>query len=106
MEAPKITINASATGANDGDRVIVASLRPRFRTCAMRGLARDPTEQGKLEMSATIDASGTVTAASITTNAGLAADTAACMVTAVRTKAFAAGAPRTIQLHIQTVKEN
>ena len=105
MEGPTIAVWTNVVSTNDPDRALAVSLKPRMRTCAMRGLALDPSELGKVVVSATLDASGNVTATSLTTNNGLAAGTAACMVTQARTKQFPAGAPRTVQIHIQTTRQ-
>jgi hypothetical protein len=106
LRSPNAVIAVNITGGAAGDERVVAMLRPRFRACANHALAINPTEQGKLVVTATVSASGDVTNATITTNGGLSEASAQCMLRGVKVAQFPAGAARTVTVAIAQTKQS
>jgi hypothetical protein len=88
------------TGAANGDERVVASLRPRLRSCANRGLAVDPTETGSAVVTIAVGANGEVTSSTVTKSTGLGAQTVACMARVFQPATFGAGAARALVVTI------
>jgi hypothetical protein len=104
--APQAVIAVNIVNGAPGDDRVAASLRPRFRACGNQALAQDPTQQGKLVVSAAIAANGDVNAVTIDSNSGLSASSAQCMLRAVRNASFPTGTARKIQIVIVQTKQS
>ncbi len=106
VQGPTADVQLHVQNGAAGDDRVVASLRPRFRSCANNGLKQDPNMQGKLVITATIAANGEVTSTSIAQNSGLLDSVAQCMSRGARNASFPAGAVRTIQIFVTQVKQS
>lgn len=80
---------ATFTGGTvpDADRV-VAGLRPRFRQCFQQGLNQNPKMAGKVAITAKIDPTGDVSAATGTPDATVDQSVASCMANVTRRATF------------------
>lgn len=106
VRGPTADVQVRVQNGAAGDDAVVVRLRPKFRSCANRGLSQDPNMQGKLVISVTIAATGDVTATAIAQNSGLSESVAQCMSRGARYAAFSAGAPHTVQIFVTQVKQN
>jgi hypothetical protein len=77
----------------DAERTIHDQIWPRVTRCYREALPADSAQQGRLVMLIRVDASGTVTDASIGANTGLSDAVAACAVNAARAARFPAHGP-------------
>jgi outer membrane biosynthesis protein TonB len=103
VRAPTATISTTVAGAVGDDERVIATMRARFRSCANKGLANDPTEQGKVTLSVTVDEKGDVTDSHVASNNGLGAGTAQCMAAGMRNPQFTAGTKRTLTIAVTSV---
>jgi hypothetical protein len=102
---PTAAVAVRVSGGVPGDDGVITAMNGRFRACADQALARDPSQRGRLVITVDIAAGGTVSNADVTTNIGLAAACADCMVRGVRHARFSAGAARKLTVAIdQTSK--
>lgn len=83
----------------DADDVI-ASLRPRFRTCYQRGLADDANQRGRLVINAVVSPKGDVVTATASQAEVLNAAVVTCIVDVVKSAHFTAPGGRGGQLKI------
>ena len=105
VRPPRANVTTTFTGAASGDERVIGAARPRLRNCANKGLVVDPTETGKAVVTIAVGANGDVTSSSVTSSAGLGAQTTACMASAFRIMTFPAGAARSIVVTIvQTIE--
>jgi len=72
---------------SDADRVI-ASLRPRFRQCYQTGLNTDPSQQGKVVITAKVGPNGEVDSANVSSNSGLSPQVAGCIAGVIKRAQF------------------
>lgn len=106
VRGPTAVIAVSLTGGASGDEHVATNFRPRFRACANQALAQDPSQQGRLVIVAAIGTNGDVRTADVSTNSGLSASSAQCMLRMVKNAQFPAGAARTVTLVINQTKQS
>jgi hypothetical protein len=102
---PTAIIQTTLAGASAGDERVIAMNKGRLRMCANQALKQDPTQQGKLVVTVAVAASGEVSSASVASNVGLSAQSAACMSATLRRVTFPAGSARTFTLAIVQTKD-
>jgi hypothetical protein len=105
-----VALGAATLGAGpqvtNADRSL-ARQRARFRVSYRKALATDPTQEGKVVLLIAVAADGSVSGASVVSNAGLAASTAASFVLAARSATFdPPGAPATVQVTLSCTKQD
>jgi hypothetical protein len=84
-----VTFVLSGSGApSDAAAVIRSVVVTRSRRCYQRGLSEDARQRGKLAVEMKVDAGGLVAAATVTSNRGLSASVAGCVVGAARQAKF------------------
>jgi hypothetical protein len=83
VEGPKAADpGIGATSASvpvNGLEATIAKLRPRFKACYQRGLAQDPTMQGKVTLNAKVGPNGEVAGVDTVANNGLSAEVVDCI---------------------------
>jgi hypothetical protein len=92
------TAPATLPIANADD--VIASLRPRFKTCYERGLATDRNQRGRLLLSASISPEGDVVSASPSNVEGLNNAVVGCMVGVLKGAHFSAPGGRGTTLQV------
>jgi hypothetical protein len=66
----------------------IAKLRPRFKACYQRGLAQDPTMQGKVTLNAKISPNGETSSVDVINNSGLSAEVVECIKGVIKRAEF------------------
>lgn len=110
VEGPKADAQpervAASVPISDVDRV-VAGLRPKFKSCYQKGLARDPNMAGRVVLATKVAPTGEVGKVDIASNTGLSPEVANCIAGALRDANFAApgGNGSTIQVPVTFVQQ-
>lgn len=105
VQGPKAVIATKVMGAVGGDERVIASTRPRLRSCANKGLQSDPNETGTAVVTVAVAANGEVTTSSVKSSSGLGGSTVACMASVFRHAAFDAGTSRSLVVTIVQTHE-
>jgi len=96
---PTAAIAVSSTGAVGTDDHVIATLKPKLRSCANQALRTDPTMTGTLVLSVLISASGDA-APTVASSTGLNGTVSSCMGAAFRSASFATGSSHTVTVKI------
>jgi hypothetical protein len=85
---------------SNAEAVIRSQIAPGAKACYQRGLAQDPTQQGKVVIFIKVGPSGEVETASPSSNTGLSATVASCIASVARRARFDPPGPTGSQLSV------
>jgi hypothetical protein len=85
---------------SNAEAVIRSQIAPAAKACYQRGLATDPTQQGKVVIFIKVGPSGEVETAGVSSNSGLSSTVANCIASAARRARFDAPGPSGSQLSV------
>jgi hypothetical protein len=112
VDAPtvaKIETIVTSAPVRDAD-AIIAGLRPSFRACYNRGVAKQPDMQGKIVVAAKIAPNGEVVSTDKADGAGLSDEVESCVMRKIQGASFAppgpGGATRRIPVAFYTLSKN